>query len=135
VAPIYSERYSVKEITPSELSGKFGGLNQVFLTLGICSAASLQFLMYADLGSLLWWQFSFIVLIALVLMYIACLVYILPDTPHWYYEQGQKERAKSLMRRIILNPAAVVGKHFEIKEEVRLNTESTQGILTAIRSA
>lgn len=73
--------------------------------------------------------------IALVLLHIACLVYVLPDTPHWYYEQGQKEEAKSLIRKIILDPAAVVGKNFEIKEEVRINTESKQGILTAIRTA
>lgn len=132
VAPIYSKAYSVKEITPSEVSGKYGGLNQVFLTAGICVSVSLKFLKFADLGGLLWWQLGYMVLIVINLVRIALLYYVLPDSPHWYFEKGKKELAKNVIRRIIDNPAAVVDKKIEIKEEVRVDPDSHQGILISI---
>lgn len=133
VAPIYSNLSAVKEITPSEVSGKYGGLNQVFLTLGYCTAFFQQYLKFSDLAVLLWWQVGYLMFIALMLMYISALVFILPDSAHWYYERGHKDKAKDLIRKIVANPAAVVERNFMIREEVRTNPESSQGILTATR--
>jgi MFS family permease len=132
VAPIYSNPYPVKEISPSELSGKYGGLNQVFFTLGICLAASMQLFKFVDTGVLYWWQVSYLVLMFLVLIHIALLVLVLPDSPHWYYERCNKDKAKDIIRKIMVNPAAVVGKDFEIREEVRVDPASNQGIFIAM---
>jgi MFS family permease len=101
VAPIYSNSYPVKELSPSELSGKYGGLNQVFFTLGVCSAASGQLFKFVDTGALYWWQVSYMVFIFLILVHITLLIFILPDSPHWHYEKGNKDKAKEIIRRIM----------------------------------
>mmetsp|Transcript_572 Transcript_572/g.880 ORF Transcript_572/g.880 Transcript_572/m.880 type:complete len:453 (+) Transcript_572:2751-4109(+) len=123
VAPIY-----IKEITPSEVSGKFGGLNQVFFTAGICAAASMQLLKYQELNGLFWWQVGYIILISLIIIHVTLLITVLPDSPHWHFDKGNKEKAKDIIRKIFKNPFVVVDKKIEIKEEVRVDPESNQGI-------
>jgi MFS family permease len=133
VAPIYSEHYSVKEVAPSELSGKLGGLNQVFYTIGLCSAAYFQLISLEDFGGLQGWRLGGIVFSVIVLIDIALFMMVLPDTPHWYFEQGNQDAAKRLIRKIFINPYIVVEQHIQIKEEVRVNPDSNKGILTAMR--
>jgi hypothetical protein len=95
----------------------------------------MQLLSYADLGTLIWWQLGYIIFSFLVLLHIGMLIFVLPDSPHWYYERGQIDQAKRLMRKIIVNPGAVVEKAFRVKEEVRIDPDSRQGSLIAMRTS
>jgi hypothetical protein len=133
VAPIFSKVSLVKEVTPAKLCGKYGGLNQIFLSLGASFAIFLDFIDYSDIWGLRWWQTEYVIFIVLVLVHITSLIVLLPDTPHWYFERGDPEKAKSLVRRIINNPAAVIDTNFEIREEVRVSPGSSRALVTSLR--
>jgi hypothetical protein len=124
----------VKEITPSEYSGRYGALNQVFMTLGICAASASPLLLYTDV-KLLWWQVTYLVFMGLVIIQLLMLIFITPDSPHSYHENGKDHLAKALLRDIMENPGAVVGMQLEIYNEVRIETHSSQGIKIALRNA
>lgn len=134
VAPIYSNDYTVNEIATSELSGKFGALNQVFMTLGICTASITQLLHFEDL-MLNWWQVAYLIFIGLVLLHISMLVFVAPDSPHSCIERGDIPCAKATLRKIIKNPGASIDEFQQTRIFVRIDPESSQGIKIALRKS
>lgn len=92
----------------------------------------MQLLRFCDIGGLIWWQVGYLIFITLILVYISLLVFVLPESPHWDYEKGNNERAKDLIRKIMINPAAVVNKKLEIKEEVKVDPNTKQGIIISM---
>jgi MFS family permease len=117
VAPIYSKVSLVKEVTPAKLCGKYGGLIQFFLTLGIFTSASGIGLSSTSYDPLQWWQVGYLIFIALILVQIGVFVLFLPESQHWDYLHGNRERAAAVSRRIYLNPGNAVERNLEVQEE------------------
>jgi MFS family permease len=118
VAPIYSKVSLVKEVTPAKLCGKYGGLNQVFLSLGIFTAVLISYLDKGSYGSLHWWQVGYMIVAALILVQIAVFVLLLPESPHWNYLHGNKGKAAAVSRRTYINPGSVIERNIEVLSDI-----------------
>jgi MFS family permease len=118
VAPIYSKVSLVKEYTPGKLCSKYGGLNQVFLTLGIVSAILVSYLGFGSYGSLDWGQVGLMIFFALILVQLAVFVLFMPESQHWDRNNGNEVRAASVSRRLYINPGDVVAHNLEVQSDL-----------------
>lgn len=81
---------------------------------------------------LAWWQVAYIIFTGLVLFHISMLVFVIPDSPHAYVERGESQKAKAILRKVVLNPGHVIDELLATKHFVRIDPESTQGIKIAL---
>jgi hypothetical protein len=136
VAPIYSKVSLVKEVTPAKLCGKYGGLIQFFLILGIFTSASGLGLSSTSYDSLQRWQVGYLIFIGLILVQIGVFVLFLPESQHWDYLHDNIERAAAVSRRIYLNPGNAVDRNLEVQEEIQQKLPYTRRrIVTSLRNA
>jgi MFS family permease len=136
VAPIYSKVSLVKEVTPGQLRGKYGGLNQFFFSFGIFTSASGLGLSSTSYDSLQWRQVGYLIFIGLILVQIGVFVLFLPESQHWDYLHGNRERAAAVSRRIYLNPGNAVDRNLEVQEENQQKLPYTRRrIVTSLRNA
>jgi MFS family permease len=135
VAPIYSRVSLVKEVTPAQLCGKYGGLSQVFLTLGVFTAVSFPEIEDNSSLNLKWWQVEYLIFIALILVQIGVFVLFLPESQHWDYLHGNRERAAAVSRRIYINPGNAVDRNLEVQRENQQKLPYTRRrIVTSLRN-
>mmetsp|Transcript_9234 Transcript_9234/g.17568 ORF Transcript_9234/g.17568 Transcript_9234/m.17568 type:complete len:427 (+) Transcript_9234:305-1585(+) len=129
VAPIY-----INEIATSEFSGKFGALNQICMTLGLCTISVFQLISLTE-TALIWWQISYIIFIGMVIIHICCLIFLVPDSPHSCIERGDLSHAKATLRRLMNNPGHVIDELEVTRNFVRIDPESYSGIKIALLCA
>ncbi|KAH7682581.1 Sugar/inositol transporter protein [Dioscorea alata] len=91
VVPLY-----ISEISPTEIRGALGSINQLFICIGILAA------LVAGLplaGNPLWWRSMFgIAVIPSVLLALG--MAISPESPRWLFQQGKLTQAESSLRTL-----------------------------------
>ncbi|XP_060191446.1 plastidic glucose transporter 4 [Lycium barbarum] len=91
IVPLY-----ISEISPTEIRGQLGTVNQLFICIGILAA------LVAGLplsGNPLWWRTMFgIALIPSVLLALG--MAFSPESPRWLYQQGRISEAETSIKRL-----------------------------------
>lgn len=91
IVPLY-----ISEISPTEIRGTLGTVNQLFICIGILAA------LVAGLplsGNPLWWRTMFgIALIPSVLLALG--MAFSPESPRWLYQQGRISEAETSIKRL-----------------------------------
>ncbi|KAG6392616.1 hypothetical protein SASPL_146840 [Salvia splendens] len=91
IVPLY-----ISEISPTEIRGTLGSVNQLFICIGILAA------LVAGLplaGNPLWWRSMFgVALIPSVLLALG--MAFSPESPRWLYQQGRISDAEVSIRRL-----------------------------------
>lgn len=91
IVPLY-----ISEISPTEIRGTLGTVNQLFICIGILAA------LVAGLplsGNPLWWRTMFgITLIPSVLLALG--MAFSPESPRWLYQQGRISEAETSIKRL-----------------------------------
>ncbi|XP_019173071.1 PREDICTED: plastidic glucose transporter 4 isoform X1 [Ipomoea nil] len=91
IVPLY-----ISEISPTEIRGTLGSVNQLFICVGILAA------LVAGLplaGNPLWWRTMFgIAIIPSVLLALG--MAFSPESPRWLYQQGKITEAETAIRRL-----------------------------------
>ncbi|KAM0944342.1 putative major facilitator, sugar transporter, major facilitator superfamily [Dioscorea sansibarensis] len=91
VVPLY-----ISEISPTEIRGALGSINQLFICIGILAA------LVAGLplaGNPLWWRSMFgIAVIPSVLLALG--MAISPESPRWLFQQGKLTQAEASLRTL-----------------------------------
>ncbi|KAM3252479.1 plastidic glucose transporter 4-like [Capsicum annuum] len=91
IVPLY-----ISEISPTEIRGTLGTVNQLFICIGILAA------LVAGLplsGNPLWWRTMFgISLIPSVLLALG--MAFSPESPRWLYQQGRISEAETSIKRL-----------------------------------
>ncbi|KAG6494411.1 hypothetical protein ZIOFF_049436 [Zingiber officinale] len=91
IVPLY-----ISEISPTEIRGALGSVNQLFICIGILVA------LVAGLplaGNPLWWRTMFtIAIIPSVLMAVG--MAFCPESPRWLFQQGKLSHAETTIRKL-----------------------------------
>ncbi|KAK3017091.1 hypothetical protein RJ639_007665 [Escallonia herrerae] len=91
IVPLY-----ISEISPTEIRGTLGSINQLFICVGILAA------LVAGLplaGNPLWWRTMFgIALVPSVLLALGMV--FAPESPRWLYQQGKIAEAQRSIERL-----------------------------------
>ncbi|KAK4346785.1 hypothetical protein RND71_033124 [Anisodus tanguticus] len=91
IVPLY-----ISEISPTEIRGQLGTVNQLFICIGILAA------LVAGLplsGNPLWWRTMFgIALIPSILLALG--MAFSPESPRWLYQQGRISEAETSIKRL-----------------------------------
>ncbi|KAH7853106.1 hypothetical protein Vadar_033320 [Vaccinium darrowii] len=91
IVPLY-----ISEISPTEIRGTLGSINQLFICIGILAA------LVAGLplaGNPLWWRTMFgIAIIPSVLLALG--MAFSPESPRWLYQQGKLSEAEMAIKRL-----------------------------------
>ncbi|KAG1334763.1 plastidic glucose transporter 4 [Cocos nucifera] len=91
IVPLY-----ISEISPTEIRGALGSVNQLFICIGILAA------LVAGLplaGNPLWWRTMFgIAIVPSVLMALG--MAISPESPRWLFQQGKLSQAETAIRKL-----------------------------------
>ena len=108
----------ISEAAPPHLRGRLVSVNQLLLTVGILGAYLTNALFAYDGG---WrWMFALGVVPALAL---ALGILPLPETPRWLVEQGRRDEALDVLKRLRGNDRAAVE---ELEEIERISEEEEQ---------
>lgn len=94
VGPLY-----ISEISPPDVRGSLGFLQQLMITVGILVAYIVGYVFAAFIsGPVVWrWMFAFGAVLAAVL---AIGIYFLPETPRWLLDNDRPDEARDVLSRI-----------------------------------
>ncbi|XP_055804047.1 plastidic glucose transporter 4 [Solanum dulcamara] len=91
IVPLY-----ISEISPTEIRGTLGTVNQLFICIGILAALVVGLPLS---GNPLWWRTMFgIALIPSVLLALG--MAFSPESPRWLYQQGRISEAETSIKRL-----------------------------------
>lgn len=91
IVPLY-----IAEIAPPDTRGALVSLNQLMITIGIL----LSYVSGVALAPIEGWRWMFaLAVIPAVVLFIG--MYFLPETPRWLFENGQTDKARGVLRRIL----------------------------------
>ncbi|URE44866.1 hypothetical protein MUK42_25186 [Musa troglodytarum] len=91
IVPLY-----ISEISPTEIRGALGSVNQLFICIGILVA------LVAGLplaGNPIWWRTMFAVAIFPALL-MALGMAVCPESPRWLFQQGKLSQAETAMKKL-----------------------------------
>ncbi|CAK9149852.1 unnamed protein product [Ilex paraguariensis] len=91
IVPLY-----ISEISPTEIRGTLGSVNQLFICVGILAA------LVAGLplaGNPLWWRTMFAVAVVPSIL-LALGMAFSPESPRWLYQQGKISQAETAIKRL-----------------------------------
>lgn len=124
-APIYSNLHTVKEMSPREMGLKIGGVMPFSFVLGITVAVALG---TVELSQPYWWEVEYALIAAVCVVHLVVLIFFIPDTPHWYYENDQAQAGNSVVRMCYRDPLSVISNKAYVKEEAATEISSYKSL-------
>ncbi|KAJ7518339.1 hypothetical protein O6H91_21G064600 [Diphasiastrum complanatum] len=91
IVPLY-----ISEISPTDIRGALGSVNQLFICVGILAA------LVAGLplaGNTIWWRSMFALAVVPALLLCLGMAYS-PESPRWLYKQGRTVEAEVALKRL-----------------------------------
>lgn len=109
--------YVVKESSPRELGLKMGGVMPLSFTLGLVFSVLFGTLRADSLSILQWWNIMYIVVASISLIHLVSLIFFVPDTPHWYYENLEIIKGDEVVRNWYIDTTDVIRNKAYVKDE------------------
>mmetsp|Transcript_15684 Transcript_15684/g.28599 ORF Transcript_15684/g.28599 Transcript_15684/m.28599 type:complete len:466 (-) Transcript_15684:29-1426(-) len=130
--------YIFNETLPLESRGTFGVTAQFMFVLGVVGTLTFSQITFEyDSVYLEWWQYAYIILIALSLILggiiLSCYRYF--DTKLWLWSHNRKSQAREVIRRIYKNPGSVPQEATLITREVSGSMETKKPLLLGLTLA
>mmetsp|Transcript_19796 Transcript_19796/g.36507 ORF Transcript_19796/g.36507 Transcript_19796/m.36507 type:complete len:460 (+) Transcript_19796:9614-10993(+) len=118
-APIY-----IKEMSPVAIGLRTGGVMPFSFVLGLAIAVSFATLDTTHFDGILWWQIQYIVISCICFIHLLIIMFLIPDTPHWYYENSDQIQGDNVVRSWFKDTEDVIMNKAYVKDEAQTKMQS-----------